>query len=66
MNRKKYINTFSRNDTNRKKRKVAYSVNKKVADSVKNENRTLIISFSNCSKTYLMNFFLLQKKNGFL
>ena len=27
-----------------------------------NNNRTLILGFSNCSKTYLMNYILLQKQ----
>ena len=35
---------------------------KRVADSVNNNNRTLIIGFSNSIKTYLMNYFLLQKQ----
>ena len=30
-----------------------------------NKNRTLIIRFSNCGKTYLMNHILLQSKNRF-
>ena len=37
----------------------------KVADSVKinnNNNRTLMIGFSNCGKTFLMNHFLFQKQ----
>ena len=46
----------------KKKRKVVNSVNKtKVVDSV-NNNRTLIIGFSNCGKTYLMNHILHQKQ----
>ena len=45
------------------KRKVVNSVNKtKVVDSVNNSNRTLIIGFSNCGKTYLMNHILHQKQ----
>ena len=55
MKRKKYNNsTFSRNDNNKKKRKVV--------DSVNIANRTLIIGFSNCGKTYLMNYILLPKQ----
>ena len=34
----------------------------KVVDSVNNNNRTLIIGFSNCGKTYLMNHILFQKQ----
>ena len=46
----------------KKNRKVVNSVNKtKVVDSV-NNNRTLIIGFSNCGKTYLMNHILHQKQ----
>ena len=41
------------------------SINKKkrkIHDSVNDNNRTLIIGFSNCGKTYLMNHILLQKE----
>ena len=49
----------------KKKRKVDNSVNKtKVVASV-NNNRTLIIGFSNCGKTYLMNHILHQKPEQF-
>ena len=34
----------------------------KVVDSVNDNNRTLIIGFSNCGKTYLMNHILHQKQ----
>ena len=34
----------------------------KVVDSVKIKDRTLIIAFSNCGKTHLMNFILHQKQ----
>ena len=47
------IITFSRKD-NKKKRKVV--------DSMNNKNRNLIIGFSNCGKTYLMNDILLRKQ----
>ena len=42
-------------NNNKKKRKVVHSVNI-------NNNRTLIIGFSNCGKTYLMKNILLQKQ----
>ena len=38
----------------------------KVVDSVKKNNRYLIIGFSNCGKTYLKNFILLQKQEPIL
>ena len=44
------------NNTNINKKKT------KVVDSVNNNNRTLIIGFSNCGKTYLMNHILFQKQ----
>ena len=51
---------------NRKK----YNKNNKekiqVVDSVNDNNRTLIIGFSNCGKTYLMNHILHQNRNQFL
>ena len=70
MNRKKYNNTFSKNDNIKEKIQSVNSVNNKnnnkkktkVVDSVNNTNRTLIIGFSNCGKTYLMNYFLHQKQ----
>ena len=38
-----------------------------VVDSVNNNNRTLIIGFSNCGKTYLTNHILFQKQEpGFI
>ena len=56
-NRKKY------NNNNKEKIQVVNSVNKtKVADSVNDNNRTLIIGFSNRGKTYLMNHILYQKQ----
>ena len=52
----------SKSETNhdnvKNKRKVVYSVN--------NNNRTLIIGFSNCGKTYLMNQVLHQKQEPIL
>ena len=57
-NRKKY------NNNNKEKTQVVNSVNKKktkVVGSVNGNNRTLIIGFSNCGKTYLMNHILHQK-----
>ena len=64
INRKKY------NNNNKEKIQVVNSVkttniNKKktkVVDSVNDNNRTLIIGFSNCGKTYLMNHILHQKQ----
>ena len=57
---KKYNNnTFSRNDNNKKKGKVVNSVN----NTNNSKNRTLIIEFSNCCKTYLMNHILLEKQD---
>ena len=61
-------NQQPKSDIDKKEKKVADSVkntnnNKKktkVVDSV--NNRTLIIGFSNCGKTYLMNYILLQKQ----
>ena len=64
-NRKKY------NINNKEKLQVANSVNntniskkkREDVDSVKNSNnRTLIIGFSNCGKTCLMNHILIQKQ----
>ena len=58
-NRKKY------NTNNKEKIQVVNSVNKKktkVVGSVNGNNRTLIIGFSNCGKTYLMNHILHQKQ----
>ena len=53
--RKKYNkNTFSENNNNEKKMKDVNSVNI--------NNRTLIIGFSNCGKTYFMNRILFQKQ----
>ena len=49
-------NTFSRNDSNKKKRKLVDSV----------INRTFITGFSNCGKTYLMNHILLRKQEPIL
>ena len=47
----------------KKKRKVVNSVKKtKVFDSVNDNNRTLIIGFSNCGRTHLMNHILHQKQ----
>ena len=71
MRRKKYNNnTFSRNDKSKKVRKVVDSVNinnnkkkGKVVDSVNKNNGTLIIGFSNCGKTFLMNYFLFRKQD---
>ena len=59
INRKRYNNnTSSRNDNDKKKIKVVNSVNNK--NNI--YNRTLILGFSNCGKTYLMNHNLLQKQ----
>ena len=56
--RKNNNNTIIKNQQpksdDKKKRKVVYSVN--------DNNRTLIIGFSNCGKTYLMNHILHQKQ----
>ena len=58
VNRKKY------NNNNKEKIQVVNSVNKtKVVDFVINNNRILIIGFSNCGETYLMNH-ILQQKGG--
>ena len=55
INRKKYSkNTFSKNDNNKKKRKVV--------DSVNINKRTLIIGFPNCGKTYPINHIPFQKQ----
>ena len=71
--RKNNNNTIIQNQQpksdDKKKRKIVNSVNNtnvnkkktKVDDSVKN-NRTLIIGFSNCGKTYLMNHILHRKQ----
>ena len=64
---------FSRNANNKKEIKGAHCVNinnkkkRKVVESQNNKNkhRTLIIGFSNCGKTYLMNHFLFQKQEPF-
>ena len=68
MKRKIYNTTFSRNDNNKKK-KVVDSVNSTSYQQTKfekvnnnNDNRTLIIGFSNCVKTYLKNLILLRKQ----
>ena len=65
LNRKKYnsnnkekiqdVNSVNKTDNNKKKRKLVESLN----------NRTLIIGFSNCGKTYLMNHILHQKHEPF-
>ena len=56
-NRKKY------NKNNKEKIQVVNSVNKtKIVNDNNNKNRTLIIGFSNCGKTYLMNHILFQKQ----
>ena len=48
---------------NRKKYRTNHIKKKgKVVDSVNNNNRTLLIGFSNCGKTYLMNHILHQKQ----
>ena len=58
MNRNKYNNkTFSRNENNKNKRKVVDSMD---------INRNLIIGFSNCGKTSLMDHIRLQKQEPFL
>ena len=52
---------------NKEKIQVVNSMNKtKVVDSVNDNNRTLIIGFSNCGKTYLMNHILHQKQEPIL
>ena len=61
INRKKYnsnnkekiqdVNSVNETNKNKKKRKLVESLN----------NRTLIIGFSNCDETYLMNHILHQK-----
>ena len=55
-NNTKIQNQQSKSD-NKKKRKAVNSVN---------NNRTLIIGFSNCGKTYLMNHILHQKQEPIL
>ena len=53
------------NNNNKEKIQVVNSVNKKktkVVGSVNGNNRTLVIGFSNCGKTYLMNHILHQKQ----
>ena len=55
IKRKKDVNTVNIENNYKKKRKVVDSMNK-------NNNRTLIIGFSNCGKTYLMNHILHQKQ----
>ena len=47
---------------NRKKYKSNNKEKIQVVNSVNNNNRTLIIGFSNCGKTYLMNHFLYKKQ----
>ena len=76
-NRRKNNNTLTQNqqlkvedDNNKKKIKLVNSVKTKrkvkVVNSVNNNNnRTLIIGFSNCGKTYLMNHILFQKLESF-
>ena len=49
--KKQDFNTVDKTDNNKKKRKLVESLN----------NRTLIIGFSNCGKTHLMNHILHQK-----
>ena len=57
INRKKY------NKNNKEKIQVVNSVNKtKIVNDNNNKNRTLIIGFSNCGKTYLTNHILFQKQ----
>ena len=51
INRKKY-NSNNKTNNNKKKRKLVENLN----------NRTLIIAFSSCGKTYLMNHILHQKQ----
>ena len=46
------VNSVNKTNNNKKKRKLVESLN----------NRTLIIGFSNCGKTYLMNHILFQKQ----
>ena len=61
------INRKKSNNNSKEKIQVVNSVNKtKIVDSVNDNNRTLIIGFSNCGKTYLMNHILHQKQNQFL
>ena len=59
---KSCYNKNRRKNDDKKKTKLVNSVKnkKKVDDSV--NNRTLIIGFSNCGKTYLMNHILFQKQ----
>ena len=73
MNRKKYNNkSITKNDKNKKERKIADSVKnkktkrkeKKSVDS-ENNNRTLFAGGSNSGKSYLMNHILLQKEDPF-
>ena len=67
-NRKKYknteekiqvVNSVNHTNINKKKREVVDSMKK-------NNNRTLIIGFSNCGTTYLMNHILFQKQEAIL
>ena len=60
VNRKKYNeSTLSKNGNNKKKTKVIVSENNK-------KNRTQIVGFSICGKSYLMNHILLRKQTQFL
>ena len=52
--KRKVVNSVKNTNINKKKTKLD--------DSVNNNNRTLIIGFSNCGKTYLMNHILHQKQ----
>ena len=59
------INKKIYNNNNKEKIQLVNSVNKKktkVVDSVNDNTRTLIIGFSNCGRTYLMNHILHQKQ----
>ena len=70
-----YNNNRKKHNNNKEKIQVVNSVNntnikikkREVVDSVKNNNnRTLIIGFSNCGKTYLMNHILFHKQEPIL
>ena len=59
--RKNNINTLIQNQLN------TSNQNKKIKNVTKNnDTRTLIIGFSNCGETYLIEYILLEKKNDFL
>ena len=69
IKRKKYnINTFAKIDNNKEKIQVFNSVNNASINKKKRKvvdfmiNRTLIIGFSDCGKSCLMNHFLRQKQ----